>query len=135
MFKKSLTHKKTIKKAEKLFDYFKLLKSVTNEKYPLIEDIDINNKNILLSDINYLIEGLKIVTKKYLDHDISLIEFNESLNSISDSYNKLRIDKPMLNTIIFAYLTPTFGGAMGTPIAGGNGTWEYLFDRIKNPPD
>lgn len=31
MFKKKLTHKKIIKKAEKLFYYFKLLKSTTEK--------------------------------------------------------------------------------------------------------
>lgn len=131
MFKKKLTDKSIIKKAEKLFNYFKLLKSFTNEKYPLLEEIDIENKTCLLAEIYSLIENLKMATKEYLDDNISIMEFDTLLNSLRNSYNQLRRDNPIFNAIIYGYLTPTSGGEFGTPVPNPS-SFEYLIDRFKN---
>lgn len=132
MFKKSLTNKKIIKRAEKLFNYFKLLKSTTNEKYPLLDDEDVEDKRYLLKEIDILINNLKISTKEYLNNTLSITEFNIMLDSINNSYNELRLNNSIFNAIIYGYLTPPSGGGFGTPVPNTSSSFEYLFDRFKN---
>lgn len=131
MFKKKLTHKKIIKKAEKLFYYFKLLKSTTEKKYPLLEEEDIVNKQILLKKLDDLIEILKASTKKYISDEISLDEFDKKLNNINNLYNKLRLENPILNAIIYGYLTPSIQAITGTPVPDAY-TFVSLFENLKN---
>lgn len=131
MFKKKLTHKKIIKKAEKLFYYFKLLKSTTEKKYPLMDEEDSINKQILLNQIDNLIEMLKYSTKKYISNEISIDDFNNEIDTISKAYNNLRLENEILNAIIYGYLTPSIQAGIGTPVPDTY-TLGSLFENLKN---
>lgn len=74
---------------------------------------------------------LKASTKKYISDEISLDEFDKKLNNINNLYNKLRLKNPILNAIIYGYLTTSIQAITGTPVPDAY-TFVSLFKNLKN---
>lgn len=62
---------------------------------------------------------------------MSLDEFDKKLNNINNLYNKLRLENPILNAIIYGYLTPSIQAITGTPVPDAY-TFVSLFENLKN---